>query len=250
MLKRVTVTLPDPLASQLEKLRITERISASSVAEVALRTYLSLLRNEDAGRSLRAAGATLRRRRHTTVNRRTAAELEQKRLELVRAYEILDTPPDGAYDSITSLAANIFGVPIALVSVVDEDRIWFKSRYGLDGVQEIPREPGLCSSAICGDEPYIVESARTDPRTLANPLVAGGFGLQFYAAAPLITRSGSRLGTFCIIDREPRAMSKPESQMLQALASIVVAGLELRMDGMQAVAAERLMQSNNARSAL
>ena len=141
----------------------------------------------------------------------------------VRRHEILDTPPDGTYDAVTALAARIFNVPIALVSVVDEDRIWFKSRFGLHDVKQLPRDPGLCASAICQDDAYVVENARLDPRTLANPLVAGSFGLQFYAAAPLITSQGFRLGTFCILDRKPREMTGPEAQMRQTLAGLVMA---------------------------
>lgn len=239
MLKRVTVTLPDPLASQLEELRLKERISVSSVAEVALRAYLSVQRKEDAGNSLRAAGASLRRQNGTRHSGLRATNPEQQRLEAVQRYQILDTPADGAYDAIASLAASVFTVPIALITVVDEDRIWFKAQQGLDGVQEIPREPGLCSSAICTDKTYVVECARTDARTMANPLVAGELGLQFYAAAPLITRDGFRLGTFCIIDREPRAMSPADERMLETFAAIVMGDLELRLDAMHAIATER-----------
>ena len=103
----------------------------------------------------------------------TVAHDEQGRLEAIRRYDILDTPPDGAFDRVTALAAQIFDVPIALVTIVDHDRIWFKSRYGLDGVEQIDRDPGLCASAILDDAPYVVEEARKDPRTLANPLVSG-----------------------------------------------------------------------------
>lgn len=234
-LKRVTVTLPAALAAELEQLRLTESISASSVAEIALRAYLHVQNSSEAATSLRAAGATLRRRRHAPpLNERVAKEIERQRLAAVRQHNILDTPADGTYDCITALAARIFNVPIALVSVVDEDRIWFKSRYGLDAVEQIPRDPGLCSSAICTDDAYVVESARFDPRTLANPLVAGEFGLQFYAAAPLVTPEGMRLGTVCILDRNPRTFSKAEEQMLQILAQMVMNDLQLRMQAMSA----------------
>ena len=129
---------------------------------------------------------------------------EYQRLLALRRFDILDTPPDGSFDRITRLAAELFEVPIALVSLVDEDRIWFKSRSGLDNVSEISRDPGLCASAILSDDVYLVEDARSDPRTLANPLVAGEFGLQFYAAAPLVTADGYQLGTLCVIDHHPR----------------------------------------------
>ncbi|MDQ6766808.1 MAG: SpoIIE family protein phosphatase [Candidatus Eremiobacteraeota bacterium] len=167
---------------------------------------------------------------------------ELGRLAAVRRYDVLDTPPDGSFDRITKIAASIFGVPIALVTVVDEDRIWFKSRYGLDGVQEIPRDPGLCASAICQAEPYVIEQARADPRSLANPLVAGEFGLQFYAAAPLRTHDGYNLGTLCIIDRQPRQISPDKLAILETLAGVVVDELELRLRALRAIAAERQLQ--------
>lgn len=168
-----------------------------------------------------------------------AAHDESARLDAIRRYDILDTPPDGSFDRITALASQIFDVPIALVTIVDEDRIWFKSRYGLDDVREIPRSPGLCASAILQDSPYIVEEARKDPRTLANPLVAGAFGLQFYAASPLRTHDGYRLGTLCIIDRQPRTFSPKQANVLGSLAGVVVDELELRLSALKAVNAAR-----------
>lgn len=162
---------------------------------------------------------------------------EAARLDAVRRYDILDTPPDGAFDRITALAAELFDVPIALVTIVDHDRIWFKSRYGLEGVEQIDREPGLCASAILGDEAYVIEEARNDPRSLANPLVAGKFGLQFYAAAPLRTGDGHRLGTLCIIDREPRVFSPRQADLLQRLADVVMDAMELRISALSAIRA-------------
>lgn len=161
--------------------------------------------------------------------------LESARMEAVRRYDILDTPQDGNFDRITQFAAELFDVPISLVTIVDHDRIWFKSRYGLDEVQEISRDPGLCASAVLDDLPYVVESARKDPRTLANPLVSGSFGLQFYAAAPLRTSDGHRLGTLCIIDKEPRVFSPRQATFLERLAQIVVDEMELRIGALRAV---------------
>ena len=162
---------------------------------------------------------------------------EAARLDAVRRYDILDTPPDGAFDRITALAAELFDVPIALVTIVDDERIWFKSRHGLEGVEQIDREPGLCASAILGDEAYVIEEARNDPRSLVNPLVAGKFGLQFYAAAPLRTGDGHRLGTLCIIDREPRVFSPRQADLLQRLADIVMDAMELRISALSAIRA-------------
>lgn len=164
---------------------------------------------------------------------------ESARIHALRRYDILDTPPDGAFDRITALAAELFDVPIALITLVDEDRIWFKSRYGLEAVSQIPREPGLCASAILQDSPYIVEEARSDPRTLANPLVAGSFGLQFYAASQLRTMENHRLGNLCIIDREPRVFSPKQAGVLSTLAGIVMDEMELRLSALRAITQSR-----------
>lgn len=153
---------------------------------------------------------------------------ESKRLSSLRKYQILDTPSDGNFDRITELAANIFNVPIAIISLVDTDRIWFKSHHGIP-VKQIDRDPGLCASAILSDDLYIVENARNDPRCLANPLVAGDFGLQFYAAAPLQTEENYNLGTFCIIDKIPRVFSKEERVILKQLGGIVMDEMNLRL---------------------
>lgn len=153
---------------------------------------------------------------------------EEKRIEALKRYHILDTPPDGAFDHITALAASIFKVPISIISLVDNDRIWFKSHHGLS-VRQIDRSPGLCASAILTDDLYIVEDARHDPRTLSNPLVAGEFGLQFYAAAPLQTEDYYNLGTLCIIDKEPREFLEDEKEILRHMSRIVMDEMELRL---------------------
>src|SRR6195952_2377375 len=143
-------------------------------------------------------------------------ENEAERMAAVRRFDVLDTPPDGAFDRVTALAARRFGVPIAIISIVDEDRIWFKSHHGLP-VEQIDREPGLCASAILRAEPYILENAKTDIRSLANPLVAGDFGLRFYAGVPLRTQEGYNLGTLCVIDKEARPIDQREIDELKDL---------------------------------
>ena len=159
---------------------------------------------------------------------------EEGRMTAVRRYDLLDTPPDGAFDRITALAARIFQVPIALVSVVDYDRIWFKSRHGLT-VEQIDRDAGLCASAILQSEPWVVTDARSDTRALANPLVAGEMGLQFYAGVPLTSRDGHNLGALCLIDFVPREFSPAEQATLTDLAAMVMSELELRLDSRQAL---------------
>ena len=165
---------------------------------------------------------------------------EQLRLEAVRRYDILDTPPDGAFDRITAIAARRFNVPIAIISIVDEDRIWFKSHHGLD-INQIDREPGLCSSAVLSSSPHIVPDAKIDSRSLANPLVAGEFGLRFYAGVPLQTRDGNNLGTLCVIDKQARKVTPAEIDDLKDLAAVVVDQLELRLAAREAVAQAKLM---------
>ena len=167
---------------------------------------------------------------------------EADRIAAVRRYETLDTPPDGAFDRITALAARIFDVPIAIVSVVDTDRVWFKSVHGLAGVDEVGRDPGLCASAILQHEPWIVNDAAADPRTLANPLVAGELGLRFYAGVPLTTSDGYNLGTLCVIDRRPRAVTPAETASLEDLASLVMDELELRLLARRTVAREERLR--------
>jgi two-component sensor histidine kinase len=174
---------------------------------------------------------------------------EPERLAAVRRYDILDTPPDGAFDRITKVAAGLFDVPIAIVSIVDQDRIWFKSHHGLEAT-EIPRGPGLCASAILDSKPWVLNDAKYDPRALANPLVAGEFGLRFYAGVPLRSAEGFNLGTLCVIDREPREVAEAEIERLSELAAIVMDELELRLAARKAVEQrEALLREVNHRVA-
>ncbi len=154
---------------------------------------------------------------------------EARRLAAVRRYAILDTPPDGAFDRITALAARLFGVPISIVSIVDADRIWFKSHHGLPGVQQVGRDAGLCASAVLQHDPWVVSDAEADPRALANPLVAGKLGLRFYAGVPLTTLDGHNLGTLCVIDQRPRTVTEDELATLRDLAAVVMGQMELRL---------------------
>ena len=162
------------------------------------------------------------------ANQQLISKKETERLNALRRYEILDTPPDGAFDRITSIAARLFKVPIAIVSLVDSDRIWFKSHHGLD-VQQIDRAPGLCASAILSDEIYAITDAAKDLRSLTNPLVVGEMGLRFYAAAPLRTYDGHNLGTLCVIDQKTRSISSEEMSILRDLAAVVIDEIELRL---------------------
>lgn len=167
-------------------------------------------------------------------------ENETERMAAVQRYEILDTPPDGSFDRVTAMAARRFDVPISIISIVDHDRIWFKSHHGVD-VEEIGRDPGLCASAILSSGAHVLVDASTDPRALANPLVAGDFGLRFYAGVPLRTSDGFNLGTLCVIDKEPRPVDQDQIDDLTDLASLVVDQLELRLAARTAISHAELM---------
>ena len=133
-------------------------------------------------------------------------ENEQQRLEKLLQYGVLDTPPSEAFDRVTRLASRLLNMPIALVSLVDDNRQWFKSRVGLDAT-ETPREQAFCAHAICDTEVLVVPNAEEDARFASNPLVTGAPDIRFYAGAPLRTSVGLNLGTLCVIERLARSLS-------------------------------------------
>lgn len=157
---------------------------------------------------------------------------ELKRLEALRRYRILDTPPDSTLDRVTEVAAKLFDVPIALISFVDEKRVWFKSRYGLE-LPEIDRNPGLCASAIQSPNIYTVKDTAKDVNAIKNPL-AGVYGFRFYTGAPLQTHDGYRLGTLCLLDKKPRTFTADRERILSGLATIVMNIMDLRLACMEA----------------
>ena len=145
---------------------------------------------------------------------------EAIRLAQLRALALLDSYPEERFDRITRLAQRLFDVPIALVTLVDEDRQWFKSRQGLD-VAETPRESAFCAHAILGDEVMQVQDSMADERFATNPLVLGDPGIRFYAGCPIEGPGGAKLGTLCVIDREPRQLKDDEVRLLRDLAEMV-----------------------------
>lgn len=177
-----------------------------------------------------------------------ARAAEAARIEAVRRYDILDTPPDGAFDRIARLAARWFDAPIATVTIVDEDRIWIKAAHGLDGVTQVDRAPGLCGSVVLSDDPYAVSDAATDPRSRDNPLVTGELAVRFYAAAPITTAEGHRLGTVNVMDFRPRQIDEAGLATLRDLAAVVLDELELRLSALHLVRSERELREHAERA--
>jgi len=153
---------------------------------------------------------------------------EIERLQILRNMNILDSPEEQVYDDLTLLAANICDTPIALISLLDEKRQWFKSHKGLD-VTETPRDFAVCAHAILGEGLFEVPDLDEDERFFDNPLVIGSPFLKFYAGIPLIVEGNLHVGTLCVLDYEPKKLNAKQSNMLQALANQVSMQLELRM---------------------
>ncbi|VVD97704.1 putative diguanylate cyclase AdrA [Pandoraea eparura] len=152
---------------------------------------------------------------------------EAERLAALRRYDILDTPPEPAFDRIVRLASYVVGAPISLVSLIDESRQWFKARQGIETTQT-PRSIAFCAHAILDDDVLVVPDARDDLRFADNPLVMGDPNIRFYAGAPLRTPEGHRLGTLCVMDRRPRTLDDEKRALLADLSALVVDALELR----------------------
>jgi diguanylate cyclase (GGDEF)-like protein len=146
-------------------------------------------------------------------------ENESERLRSLRALNILDTPPDERFDRLTRVARRLFDTPIALMSLVDEDRQWFKSRPGLDFPQT-PRDHAFCAHAILGEGVFVVRDALEDDRFRDNPLVKGFPEIRFYAGCPVKAPDGSALGTLCVIDHEPREVDEEHVDALRDLAGL------------------------------
>jgi diguanylate cyclase (GGDEF)-like protein len=167
---------------------------------------------------------------------------EATRIGTLRALDILDTAPEERFDRLTRLAKRLFGVPIALVSLVDTNRQWFKSCDGL-GATETPREISFCGHAILSDEILLIPDALLDERFCDNPLVVGDPHIRFYAGCPLRAPNGSRLGTLCLIDREPRVFEADDLHPLRDLAHMA----EQELAAVQLATTDELTQISNRR---
>jgi len=159
-----------------------------------------------------------------------AAAHERARVSTLHRFGVLDTPAEQAFDELTALAAQLCGTPMALVTLVDAERQWFKSRLGV-AVCETSREVSFCVHALAGQDILVVPDTRADPRFAGNPLVSGESGIRFYAGAPLITAAGHALGTLCVLDTVARNLTARQLDQLGVLARQVVSQLELRRQG-------------------
>ncbi len=176
-------------------------------------------------------------------------ENEARRLDALAQYHILDSIDEQAYDDITFLASQICGVPIALVSFIDKDRQWLKSRIGID-VKETPRDIAFCAHAILDPHHVMqVRDATHDARFSDNPLVTSEPRIRFYAGAPLVTAAGDALGTLCVIDQKPRTLTEGQRRALEALSRQIVAQLELRkaLDDLSTHIREQQVYEENSR---
>lgn len=169
-------------------------------------------------------------------------EDEQERLEALRTLQLLDTEPEERFDRLTRLARRMFGVPISLVTLVDGDRQWFKSRQGLDAT-ETPRNISFCGHAILREDSLVVENALEDDRFFDNPLVVDDPNIRFYAGHPLTVAQGGKMGTLCLIDSEPREFSEEDRQLLKDLAAMA----EREISALQLASLDELTGISNRR---
>jgi GAF domain-containing protein len=163
---------------------------------------------------------------------------EKRRLKVLWQYDVLDTVPEEVFDDLTELAARICEAPIALISLVDEDRQWFKSKVGL-ALNETSRDISFCAHAIQQEGLFIVPDATRDERFARNPLVTSEPKIRFYAGAPLVTPDGHALGSLCVMDRVPRKLREEQKQALRVLAHHVMTQLELRRHARELAQARR-----------
>jgi serine/threonine protein kinase len=212
-------TIPDALADVLRRMTALLPENRPDLERIALDLQAASLRFLlDAGR----------------VDPGVLAPAEEQRLATLRRYNILDTPPDDAFDRITHLACRLLGVPVALIGILDADREWFKSRRGVD-LEEIDRNVALCSTSVATGKPFLIEDVTAEPRFRTNPVVANDPTLRAFASVPLTTADGHAVGTLCVFDRRVRGFTPQEIDDLEQLAAVAMRELDLRLASRRAV---------------
>jgi hypothetical protein len=154
---------------------------------------------------------------------------DDARLEALRRYQILDATNERVFDELVRITARLFQVPIALMSLVEEDEVLFKGNFGLPGAERVGRHLSLCSTAVLQDETVVFRDLEADPCLLTDPFVARQLNMRFYAGHALKTSDGYNIGTLCVIDRKPRQFTPPEDVLLTTLAGVAMRLLDLRL---------------------
>lgn len=153
---------------------------------------------------------------------------EAGRLKALHGYDIVDSEPELFFNNLAHIVAQCFQTPIALISLVDKEEVFFKANVGMPGTKNVPRGISLCSLAILESDPTIFQDTLEEPCLLANPLVAGEFGMRFYAGAPIMTPEGYAIGTVCVVDKKPREFSETDRELLVLFASSVMEAIQER----------------------
>jgi GAF domain-containing protein len=164
-----------------------------------------------------------------TFGRNIIPDNEAERLENLKKYNILYSKAEPAFDELAILAATTFNVPLAMVNFVDKESVWTKTKHGAEADEDVERGTSICSLAILNDCVTVFENTLAEPQLMSNPLVAGEFGLRFYAAAPITTSDGFNIGVICILDQEPRKFSDSDQKQLELLATRVREEIEKRL---------------------
>lgn len=161
---------------------------------------------------------------------------DEARLKALQPYKLLKGLPESYFNNFARIIATTFDTPIALVSFVDKEEVLFPGNFGMEGTMSTPRGISLCSLAVLEESPTVFHDGLKEPCLLSNPLVAGEFGLRFYAGAPIVTTEGYAIGTVCIVDKEPREFGKQEVDLLKEFAQTAMRELEIRHELVKTVA--------------
>ena len=153
---------------------------------------------------------------------------EPERLQAIQRYRLIESIPIGYFNRLANIVARTFGVPIALVSIVEKSVVQFPGNFGMPDTEKVSRGMSLCSLAVLDDCPTVFKDALKEPCLLTNPLVTGGFGLRFYAGSPILTSDNFAIGTVCVVDKQPRDFSDLDKQLLQYFAHLAMQEIEMR----------------------